>query len=92
MPSTRYQEAVMLMAKAYKILMLIENTSAPFDNRVWAEATALRDYGFQVSIISHGSVIFREVLEIQHSSWSYRSDDKSNRAKMRCWKADKGVR
>lgn len=40
------------MAKTYKVLMLIENAPIPFDNRVWAEATTLRDYGFQVSIIS----------------------------------------
>ncbi len=39
------------MCKTAKILMLVENCAAPSDNRVWAEATALRDYGFQVSII-----------------------------------------
>ncbi len=43
-------------------------------------------------LITHGSVIFREVLEIQHRSWSYKPDEKSNRDKMRCCKADKGVR
>jgi glycosyltransferase involved in cell wall biosynthesis len=49
------------MAKTYKVLMLIENCSMPFDNRVWAEATALRDYGFQVSVISpRGSEMDRE--------------------------------
>lgn len=40
------------MTKTNKVLMLIENASVPFDNRVWAEATALRDQGFQVSMIS----------------------------------------
>jgi glycosyltransferase involved in cell wall biosynthesis len=39
------------MPGANKILMLIENASAPADGRVWPEATALRDHGFQVSII-----------------------------------------
>jgi len=39
------------MTKTYKILMLIENCSVPSDNRVWAEATALHDHGYQVSII-----------------------------------------
>jgi glycosyltransferase involved in cell wall biosynthesis len=49
------------MAKTYKVLMLIENASMPFDNRVWAEATALRDRGFQVSVISpRGSEMDRE--------------------------------
>ncbi len=39
------------MAKIRKILMLVENLSVPADSRVWAEATTLRDQGFQVSII-----------------------------------------
>ena len=49
------------MTKTYKVLMLIENASMPFDNRVWAEATTLRDLGFQVSVISpKGSKMDRE--------------------------------
>ena len=49
------------MTKVLKILMLIENASVPFDNRVWAEATTLRDHGFQVSIIGpKGSTMDRE--------------------------------
>ncbi len=49
------------MAKRYKVLLLVENCSCPFDNRVWAEATTLRDLGFQVSIISpKGSTLDRE--------------------------------
>lgn len=40
------------MTKQYKVLMLVENVSAPSDRRVWPEAIALRDCGFQVSIIS----------------------------------------
>jgi glycosyltransferase involved in cell wall biosynthesis len=49
------------MAKTYKVLMLIENASVPFDNRVWAEATTLRDHGFQVSMIGpKGSALDRE--------------------------------
>ena len=39
------------MGKAGKVLMLVENLPAPLDRRVWAEATTLRDHGFQVSII-----------------------------------------
>ena len=31
------------MAKTYKVLILIENASVPFDNRVWAEAITLRE-------------------------------------------------
>lgn len=33
------------------VLILIENLPAPFDRRVWQEATTLRDKGFDVSII-----------------------------------------
>ncbi len=40
------------MVRVNKILMLVENHSAPADRRVWPEATVLRDHGFQVSIIS----------------------------------------
>src|SRR5947208_2569821 len=39
------------MAKVNKILMLVENLPVPSDRRVWSEATALRDQGFQISII-----------------------------------------
>ena len=39
------------MAKNKKILMLVENISVPLDSRVWPEAKALRDAGFQVSVI-----------------------------------------
>src|SRR5258707_4620231 len=49
------------MAKTYKILMLIENAPVPFDNRVWAEATTLRDHGFQISMIGpKGTTKYRE--------------------------------
>lgn len=41
--------------------MLVENVPAPADRRVWLEATALRDHGFQVCIISpKGSTQHRE--------------------------------
>lgn len=51
----------MFMTKSHKVLMLIENAPVPADNRVWAEATALRDAGFQVSIIGpKGSTRDRE--------------------------------
>ena len=40
------------MAKTCKVLMLVENVSAPSDRRVWPEALALHENGCQVSIIS----------------------------------------
>lgn len=39
------------MEKTYSVLMLIENSSVPRHNHVWAKAIALRDAGFLVSII-----------------------------------------
>ena len=33
------------------ILIVIENLPAPFDRRVWQEATTLKEYGADVSII-----------------------------------------
>ena len=42
---------VVTLARVHKILMLIENASVPLDNRVWAEAVALREHGFEVSIV-----------------------------------------
>jgi glycosyltransferase involved in cell wall biosynthesis len=39
------------MANVLKVLMLVENTSWPGDQRIMNEAAALREKGFQVSII-----------------------------------------
>lgn len=36
--------------KKRKVLIIIENLPAPFDRRVWQEATTLRDAGYVVSI------------------------------------------
>ncbi len=35
-----------------KILIVVENLPVPFDGRVWKEACALRDGGYQVSVLS----------------------------------------
>ncbi len=49
------------MAATGKVLMLVENLPVPVDTRVWAEATTLRDRGFQVSIICpKGASRYRE--------------------------------
>lgn len=39
------------MAKAHKVLMLVENLSVPADPRVWREAQTLSHFGFEVSVI-----------------------------------------
>ncbi len=49
------------MSKTCKVLMLVENLPVPADRRVWSEAMALRDAGFQVCIICpKGSIRHRE--------------------------------
>ena len=49
------------MAKACKVLLLIEDLPVPADTRVWALATALHDQGCQVSVICpKGSTRYRE--------------------------------
>ncbi len=53
------------MRKA-SILILVENLPVPLDRRVWQEALALRDAGYQVTVICpqmHGQVTAEEVLE-----------------------------
>ncbi len=63
------------MAKTYKILMLIENASVPLDNRVWAEALALRKAGFEVSIIGpKGPSMDREPYICIEGIYIYRYD------------------
>lgn len=48
-----------------KVLILVENLSVPFDRRVWAEARALTEAGYQVSVVcptAPGDALF-EMLE-----------------------------
>lgn len=40
------------MPQTQNVLMIVENRPAPADARVWPEALALRDQGFEVSVIS----------------------------------------
>src|SRR5690606_20555220 len=49
-----------------RVLMIVENNPVPSDRRVWQEATALRDAGYEVSIISPRhprSPRFRETID-----------------------------
>jgi glycosyltransferase involved in cell wall biosynthesis len=39
------------MSEMKKVLIIVENLSVPFDDRVWKEATTLRDHGYQVSVL-----------------------------------------
>jgi len=57
------------MASASRVLIIVENLPVPNDRRVWLEATALRDAGYRVSIISikgKNATRSREVLEDVH--------------------------
>lgn len=42
------------MSEPRKVLIIVENQSVPFDDRVWKEATTLRDHGYQVSVLCPG--------------------------------------
>lgn len=39
------------MPRPRKVLLIVENQAVPFDDRVWKEAQALRDHGYQVTVI-----------------------------------------
>jgi glycosyltransferase involved in cell wall biosynthesis len=55
-----------------KILMVVENNSVPADGRVWAEATTLRDAGFQVSVICPKTSSDSESSTCLEQIWIYR--------------------
>ncbi len=55
--------------KRRRVLIIVENLPLPFDRRVWQEALALRDAGYQVSIIcpkGHGFGRAYELLDGIH--------------------------
>jgi len=55
-----------------KILMIVENLPCPFDRRVWQEATTLRDFGAQVSIICPAGKGYESKFEIIEGIAVYR--------------------
>ena len=57
------------VGKPHRVLIIVENLPCPFDRRVWQEARALRDNGYQVSIIcpiGKGYEVRYEILEDIH--------------------------
>jgi glycosyltransferase involved in cell wall biosynthesis len=51
-----------------RVLIIVQNLPVPFDRRVWLEACALRDAGFQVSIVcpkAPGDASFQEIEGIR---------------------------
>jgi glycosyltransferase involved in cell wall biosynthesis len=56
----------MVFLKPVPILILVENLPVPLDRRVWQESLALRDAGYEVTVICpqmHGQVLPEEKLE-----------------------------
>jgi glycosyltransferase involved in cell wall biosynthesis len=60
------------MPKPFKVLMIVENDIAPLDTRVWWEALALRDHGFQVSVICPKGARGRPIYEEYRAPHEYR--------------------
>ena len=52
-------------AKGRSVLLIVENCSVPFDQRVWQEARTLRDAGYRISVIAprESGQASRELLE-----------------------------
>ncbi len=46
-----------------KVLIIVENLPVPFDRRVWMEATALKNNGYEVSVICPMDSTFNEPYE-----------------------------
>jgi len=60
------------MQKIAHILFIVENNTVPPDIRVWREAKAARDAGFQVTIIAPAADKFRTRHEIIEGIEIYR--------------------
>lgn len=58
--------------KKKRILIIIENLPAPFDRRVWQEATSLRDAGYGVSIICPTAKGYEKRFEVVEEIPIYR--------------------
>ena len=55
-----------------KILIIVENLPVPFDGRVWKEAHALHQHGYEVSVLSPRGKGFRKAHEILEGVHIYR--------------------
>jgi glycosyltransferase involved in cell wall biosynthesis len=55
-----------------KILIIVENLPVPFDGRVWKEAHALHQHGYEVSVLSPRGRGFRKTHEILEGVHIYR--------------------
>jgi glycosyltransferase involved in cell wall biosynthesis len=55
-----------------KILIIVENLPVPFDGRVWKEAQALHQHGYDVSVLSPRGKGFQQAHEILEGVHIYR--------------------
>ncbi|MHC4640632.1 MAG: glycosyltransferase family 4 protein [Planctomycetota bacterium] len=55
-----------------KVIIIVENLSVPFDRRVWQEATALKDAGYQVCVICPTGKGFEARYELLEGVHIYR--------------------
>jgi len=55
-----------------RILIIVENLPVPFDKRVWKEACALRDAGYDVTVLSPRGKNYRKGFEILEGVRIYR--------------------
>src|ERR1700729_1262048 len=47
-----------------KILIIVENLPVPFDTRVWKEASALREAGYQVTVLCPRGKAYQRTYEL----------------------------
>jgi len=59
-------------SKRKRVLIIVENLPVPFDRRVWQEATALKNTGYQVSIICPTGKDFEKRYEVIDDIHIYR--------------------
>jgi glycosyltransferase involved in cell wall biosynthesis len=55
-----------------KVLIIVENLPVPFDTRVWKEARALREHGYDVTVLCPRGKGFRRVHEVLEGVHIYR--------------------
>jgi len=55
-----------------KILIIVENLPVPFDSRVWKEACALRDAGYQVTVLCPRGKGYTQGYELLEGVYVYR--------------------
>lgn len=55
-----------------KILIVVENLPVPFDGRVWKEALALREAGYEVSVLCPKGKGYEQRYELLHGVHIYR--------------------